>query len=131
MTADVVTAACAALEAAGLSPVHPRRMSAIDRSEGVVVRATPSVVRTEYIDGTRDLSCTLTVWCKRRSEEAAMADAEAAAEALWGATLDADGRAVAVSQAGEGPSESELSGSGFYVWLSRARADWTERPRRA
>lgn len=130
MIADVVAAACAALEAAGLSPVYPRRMSAVDRSEGVVVRATPTVVRAEYIDGTVDLSCTLTAWCKFRGEERAMGAAEDAMEALWGSVLDAGGAAVSLSQMGSGPGESELSGDGFYVWAVSARADWTERPRR-
>lgn len=131
MTADVVRAACEALEAAGLSPVYPRRMSAVDRAEGVVVRATPTVVRAEYIDGTVDLSCTLTAWCKFRGEERAMGAAEDAMEALWGSMLDAGGVAVAISQMGSGPGESELTGDGFYVWSVSARADWTERPRRA
>lgn len=131
MIADVVRAACAALEAAGLSPVYPRRMSAVDRSEGVVVRATPTVVRAEYIDGTVDLSCTLTAWCKFRGVERAMGAAEDAMEALWGSVLDAGGTPVALSQMGSGPSESELTDSGFSVWAISARADWTERPRRA
>ena len=131
MIADVVRAACAALEAAGLSPVYPRRMSAVDRSEGVVVRATPTVVRAEYIDGTVDLSCTLTAWCKFRGVERAMGAAEDAMEALWGVSLDAGGTTVALSQMGSGPSESELTDSGFSVWAISARADWTERPRRA
>lgn len=131
MIADVVRAACAALEAAGLSPVYPRRMSAVDGSEGVVVRATPTVVRAEYIDGTVDLSCTLTAWCKFRGVERAMGAAEDTMEALWGVSLDAGGTTVALSQMGSGPSESELTDSGFSVWAISARADWTERPRRA
>ena len=131
MTADVVRAVCAELEAAGLSPVHPRRMSAVDGSEGVVVRATPTTVRAEYIDGTVDLSCTVTVWCKYRGVERAMGAAEDAAEALWGSVADAGGVPVALSQMGSGPSESELTDAQFSVWSVSARADWTQRPRRA
>ena len=131
MTADVVRAACSALESVGLSPVYPRRMSVVDGSEGVVVRSTPTTVRAEYIDGTVDLSCTLTAWCKYRGVERAMGAAEDAMEALWGAVVDAGGVAVSLSQMGSGPSESELTDAQFSVWTVSARADWTQRPRRA
>ena len=128
MIADVTRAVCGALEAAGLSPVYPRRMSAVDGAEGVVVRSTPATVRAEYIDGTVDLSCTVTVWCKFRGAERAMGAAEDAMEALWGSTVDAGGVAVSLSQMGGGPGESELTDSGFSVWSVSASAAWTERP---
>lgn len=127
---DIVEAAAAALEAAGLSPVSRGRLSAVDGREGIVVRVTPSVVRAEYIDGSRDLSATVTAYSSRRGQFDAMRDVEAAAEALWGATLDAGGDPVSLSPDGDGPQETELSESGWHVWQVRARADWTERPSR-
>lgn len=125
---EIVEAAAFALESAGIKPVYRGRLSSIDKASGVVVRVTPSVVRNEYIDGSRDLSATLTVYSSRRTQADAMSDVEDAEEILWGSTFDIGGMPVVLLPDGDGPQETELTDAGWHVWQLRSRADWTDRP---
>lgn len=120
----IVAAAADAVEAAGVTPVYERRMSALDGAEGAVVRVGPQGVVTQYINGQADVAQPLRVLCKRRSASEAVADAERAWDALDGLAVDAGGTFVSVRATGT-PTELSLDDSGYSIWEVDATALYT------
>lgn len=127
---DVTAAVIGVLEGAGLAPVYARRLSRMDGREGLVVR--PGSVRTarRYIDGSREAVLPVRVICKRRSAADAMGDAEAATDALDGATVVVDGNAAAVEASDETVQELEYSDADWSVWMATANVYYEEGPRK-
>lgn len=120
----VIEAMGAVLTASGLSPVHLRRLTAIDGQEGIVVRPGTLRATAEYIDGSCDVELPVRVIVKRRRAELAMAEAEDAAEALDGAVLDVGGSPVPVAAAADRARELELSDSDWNVWEADVTASY-------
>lgn len=124
VSTEIVSRVCDVLEAAGLSPVHERRMEAVDGSEGIVVRPGTQVTTTEYINGQCEVAQAVRVLAKRRSAARAMRDAEAAWDALSGIVLDVSGTSV-VMVPGSVPYELTFDDDSYSVWETTATARYT------
>lgn len=124
---DFIKAITKALRDGGMDPVFPRRLSHIDKREGIVVRPMPARSAVEYIDGTREVEQGVRVICKRREAIRAMTAADDALDILDGLRLDVGGTEVTVTCSGDRAFELELNDSDYTVWEARATALYTIR----
>lgn len=121
---SAIVSACAdALEAAGIAPVYERRLSAVDGSEGVVVRIGPQGVLTQYIDGRAEVRQPLRVLCKRKAASKAMSDAEGAWDAMDGLVVSAGGVTACIEASGT-PFELSIDDSAYSIWEADATASY-------
>lgn len=127
--ADVLRAVRDELKAAGLGPLHMRRLSAIDGREGIVIRPSAPRVSAAYIDGTSEVELPVRVICKRREAVRAMADAEDAADALALVAVKVGGDALTITCGPDMARELELSDADFHIWESTATARYEIRPK--
>lgn len=125
-TSEIVDAVARALRSEGVDPVYPRRLSALDGREGVVVRTLAPRVAAEYIDGTCDRVQPLQVISKRRKAADAMRDVEDAEDSLFGSSLAVGGVEVTLTRPSDLAQELELNESGWFAWETTVDASYRD-----
>ena len=124
---ELLRGVASALEAAGVGNVTARRLSALDGAEGCAVRLLAARVATLYINGDAEVEQQVRAICKRRRALDAMADAEAAADAMDGLVVEAPGGPAVLSCDGDAYQELELNDQEYTVWEARATARYTRK----
>lgn len=125
-TEELLRGVVAALRSAGIDAA-PRRISALDGREGVVVRPMPARVAVQYINGDMEVEQQVRVIVKRRSAVEAMSTAEDAAEAMDGLAVGGAGGAAVLGVSADMCQELELNDQEFTIWEARATARYTRK----
>lgn len=111
----------------GLPNVLIRRLSELDKREGVCIRTGVARVRNAYIDGSKDMELPLRIVCKRRSAAEALGNAEDVIDALDGVAFTIGTDVVVMACDGDATQEIELNDSGYYAWEADVTAYYTQK----
>lgn len=128
-TNDFLLSVRKVLTDAGKQNVLIRRLSELDKREGVCVRSSTERVCNAYIDGSSDMELPLRIFCKRRAASDALTDAEDIADILDGMVLLVGSEVVVIERGESTTQEVELNDSGFYTWEVNMTCYYTEKGR--
>lgn len=127
VTQDLLKATRQLLVDEGMEPVLVRRLSELDKREGLCIRTNVARARNIFIDGSRDMELPLRIVCKYRSAAEAMSVAEDVVGLLDGTLLKVGSSVVVFGCDGDATQELELNDSGFYAWEADVTAYYTQK----